>query len=204
MCSQGVEWGSGNGNYWEETSGIRRGFWQDRPNRILTKGRQGGLGNWESWRTWSGMEGELILRTEGFWLNWFSEIHAEAGRAKAEMEAQKAWLRWRRVQRSLTPVCPRRGSWKTEGYHKQSQWEQGGAGRKERGKWVWIVESCPTVCLPMQETKEIRVSVPGSRRSPGGGHSKPLQYSGLENSMGTGSWQAAVHRVAESDMTETT
>ena len=96
MCSQGVEWGSGNGNYWEETSGIRRGFWQDQPNRILTKGRQGGLGNWESWRTWSGMEGELILRTEGFWLNWFSEIHAEAGRAKAEMEAQKAWLRWRR------------------------------------------------------------------------------------------------------------
>ena len=56
----------------------------------------------------------------------------------------------------------------------------------------------------MQETKEIRVSVPGSGRSPGGVHSKPLQYSGLENSMGTGSWQAAVHRVAESDMTETT
>ena len=30
----------------------------------------------------------------------------------------------------------------------------------------------------------------------GGGHGNPLQYSGLENSMGRGAWQATVHRVA--------
>ena len=29
-------------------------------------------------------------------------------------------------------------------------------------------------------------SLPGSRRFPGGGHSKPLQYSCLESSMDTG------------------
>ena len=44
---------------------------------------------------------------------------------------------------------------------------------------------------------------PGSGRSPGGGHSNPLQYSCLENSMDRGFWWATVHRVAkESDMTE--
>ena len=41
-------------------------------------------------------------------------------------------------------------------------------------------------------------SIPGSGRSPGGGHGNPLQYSCLENAMGRGAWQAAVHRVAKS------
>ena len=38
-------------------------------------------------------------------------------------------------------------------------------------------------------------SVPGSRRSPGGGHGYPFQYPCLENSMDRGAWQAAVHGV---------
>ena len=42
-------------------------------------------------------------------------------------------------------------------------------------------------------------SIPGSRRSPGGGQGNPLQYSCLENPMDRGAWQAVVHRVAESD-----
>ena len=41
-------------------------------------------------------------------------------------------------------------------------------------------------------------SIPGSERSPRGGHSNPLQYSCLENSMDRGVWQATVHRVAKS------
>ena len=36
----------------------------------------------------------------------------------------------------------------------------------------------------------------GSRRSPGEGNDKPLQYSFLENSMGRGAWWATVHGVA--------
>ena len=45
---------------------------------------------------------------------------------------------------------------------------------------------------------------PGSKRSPGGGHGNPLQYSCLENPMDRGAWRATVCRVAESDTTEMT
>ena len=38
-------------------------------------------------------------------------------------------------------------------------------------------------------------SVPGSGRSPGGGHGNPLQYSCLENPMERGAWWATAHRV---------
>ena len=41
-------------------------------------------------------------------------------------------------------------------------------------------------------------SVPGLERSPGGGNSNALQYSGLENPMDRGAWWATVHRVRKS------
>ena len=47
-------------------------------------------------------------------------------------------------------------------------------------------------------------SIPGSRRSPGGGNGNPLQYSFLGNPMDRGAWWATVHGVAELDMTEHT
>ena len=40
--------------------------------------------------------------------------------------------------------------------------------------------------------------IPGSRRSPGGGHGNPLQYAYLDNPMDRGVWQATVHSVAKS------
>ena len=36
-------------------------------------------------------------------------------------------------------------------------------------------------------------SIPGLRRSPGGGCGSPLQYSCLENPMDRGAWWATVH-----------
>ena len=40
-------------------------------------------------------------------------------------------------------------------------------------------------------------SVPGSGRSPGGGHRNPLQYSCLVSSMDRGAWWATVHGVTK-------
>ena len=40
--------------------------------------------------------------------------------------------------------------------------------------------------------------IPGSGRSPGGGHGNPLQYSHLENLMARGPCRATGHRIARS------
>ena len=59
---------------------------------------------------------------------------------------------------------------------------------------------------PPASTGDIRDrgSIPGSGRSPGGGHGNPLQYSCLENPTDRRAWRATVQRVAESDTTEVT
>ena len=56
----------------------------------------------------------------------------------------------------------------------------------------------------MKETLRDVGSASGLRRSPGGGHGNPLQYSCLENPLDRGAWQATVHGVAESEVTEVT
>ena len=45
---------------------------------------------------------------------------------------------------------------------------------------------------------EDAISIPRLGRSPGGGHSNPLQYSCLKNPMYRGAWQATAHRVTKS------
>ena len=41
-------------------------------------------------------------------------------------------------------------------------------------------------------------SIPGSRRSPGGGDGNPLQYVCLENPIDRGAWWSMVHGAAKS------
>ena len=53
----------------------------------------------------------------------------------------------------------------------------------------------------MWETQETQVPSPDWEDPLGVGNDNPLQYC-LENSMDRGAWQATVHGVAESDMTE--
>ena len=59
------------------------------------------------------------------------------------------------------------------------------------------VKKYPLAMKDMQEMKETR-AIPRLGRSPGGGHSNPLQYSCLENVMDRGAWWATVHRAAKS------
>ena len=54
---------------------------------------------------------------------------------------------------------------------------------------------------PLAST-EYTGSIPGLRRSPGGGNGNPLQHSCLENPMERGVWWAIVHEVAESKAIE--
>ena len=54
---------------------------------------------------------------------------------------------------------------------------------------------------PLATTTVLSVSMksnPWVRRSPGGRHGNPPQYSSLENPMGKGAWRATVHRVTKS------
>ena len=47
------------------------------------------------------------------------------------------------------------------------------------------------------DTKDVRL-IPGSGRSPEGGHGNLLQYSCLENPMNREAWRVTVHEVANS------
>ena len=58
---------------------------------------------------------------------------------------------------------------------------------------VLVVKNLPANAGDIRDTG----SIPGSGRSPGGGHGNPLQYSCLKNPMDRGFWQAAVHRVTK-------
>ena len=65
---------------------------------------------------------------------------------------------------------------------------------------VLVVKTPPANAGGVRDTG----SIPGSGRSPGGGHGNPLQYSCLENPMDRGVWSATLHGVAELNMTEET
>ena len=57
-----------------------------------------------------------------------------------------------------------------------------------------MVKNTPANAGDIRDT----ASLPGSGRSPGGGHSNPLQYSCLENPTDRGDWKVIVHGVAKS------
>ena len=58
------------------------------------------------------------------------------------------------------------------------------------------------VKTPLANAGDVRDmgSIPGSGRSPGGGHGNPLQYSYLENPLDSGAWWATAHRVEKSQI----
>ena len=65
---------------------------------------------------------------------------------------------------------------------------------------TWASEVVLVVKNPPASAGDIRDegSIPGSGRSPGGGHGNPLWYSFPENPMDRGLWQNTVHGVTKS------
>ena len=63
-----------------------------------------------------------------------------------------------------------------------------------RYKIVLVVKNLPSNAGDVRDLGLI----PGSGKSPGEGHSNPLQYSCLENPMDRGAWRVMVHRVTKS------
>ena len=61
-----------------------------------------------------------------------------------------------------------------------------------------LSESCDSDGKESAFNVEDLGSIPVLGRPPGEGNSYPLQYSGLENSMDRGNWQAIVHGVTKS------
>ena len=67
-------------------------------------------------------------------------------------------------------------------------------------KSKWASQVVPVVKYLPASAGDIRDmgSIPGTERSSGEGHGKPLQYSCLENPMDRGAWQATIQRVTQS------
>ena len=65
---------------------------------------------------------------------------------------------------------------------------------------TWVSQVALVVKNPPANAGDTRDtgSIPGSGRSPGGGHGNPLQYSCLENPMDRGAWWATVHGLTKS------
>ena len=61
---------------------------------------------------------------------------------------------------------------------------------KQASQVVLVVKNPPANVGDLRDV----CSIPGSGRSPGGGHGNPLQYSCLENPMDRGARQVTVHR----------
>ena len=64
-------------------------------------------------------------------------------------------------------------------------------GSKGASQVMLVVKNSP---VDAGDTRDVGL-IPGSGRSPGEGHSNPLQYSFLENPMDRGAWWATVHVV---------
>ena len=91
----------------------------------------------------------------------------------------------------------------------QSCWSRS-RGSGPRGRVPLTCERCPLPGAPGGSDWEEPAcsaggpgSIPGSGRSPGGGHGDPLQCSCLENPMDRGAWWATVHGVANSQTSHT-
>ena len=83
---------------------------------------------------------------------------------------------------------------KSEGYKKQDSFLKGCIYELT---WVSQVALVVKILLANSGDGKDVGWIPGSGRSPEGGHGNPLQYSCLENPVDRGAWQATVHGVPQ-------
>ena len=85
-------------------------------------------------------------------------------------------------------------------HHSQSGWW--GTSRPPQGLLIFRTPRLVVLEVknPPANAEDVRDagSMPGSRRSPTGGHGNPLQYPSRENPMDRGAWWATVHGVSKS------
>ena len=65
---------------------------------------------------------------------------------------------------------------------------------KRASQLALVVKNPPANAGDLRDTG----SIPGSGRSPEGGHGNPLQYSHMENPMDRGAWQTTDYKVTKS------
>ena len=77
------------------------------------------------------------------------------------------------------------------------KWLSSSSSSSSSSEVEWAFQVLLMVKNPPANSRGIRDtdSIPGSGRSPGGGHGNPLQYSCLENPMDRRAWCATVQRV---------
>ena len=82
----------------------------------------------------------------------------------------------------------------------QYKYESAGFAKRKRGTILWCIRSFASGSGGKESACNTGDpdTIPGSGRSPGEGHGKPLQYSCLENPMDRGAWWATVYRIVNS------
>ena len=118
----------------------------------------------------------------------------EADPLEKEMATHSSVVAWR-IPWTVACQAPLSVGWK----ELDTTWWLNLRGRKneftERAFQVVLVVRKPPANAGGERTMGL---IPGSERSPGGGHGNPLQYSHLGNSKHRGAWWATVHGVPKS------
>ena len=126
------------------------------------------------------------------WLSDFTfTFHFHA--LEKEMTTHSSVLAWR------VPGAAEPGGLPSMGSHRVGHdWSDLAAAAAAATVWtsqvVLVVKNLPANAGDVKDAGLI----PGSGRSPEGGHGNRLHYACLENPMDRGGWQAAVHRVVKS------
>ena len=123
--------------------------------------------------------------------NWLVGKDHDAG--KDWRQEEEGWDSWTASPTRWTCVWASSGSWWQGSLACCSPWGRKELDTTEQLNWAELITYYGAFC----NAGGLGL-IPGSERSPGGGHDNPLQYSCLENPMDREAWRATVHGVTKS------